>query len=120
MEYLTSYAFVITASVIVILSYVFNIIAKKTNIPSVLLLIITGFLLQQGLKFIGAGEIDLFPVLEILGIIGLIMIVLEAALDLELKREKSPVIFKSLISAFIGLFVSAGIIVGIIYYFMSV
>lgn len=120
MEYITSYSFVIAASVIVILSYVFNIIAKKTNIPSVLLLIITGFLLQQGLKFVGAGDIDLFPVLEILGIVGLIMIVLEAALDLELKKEKAPIILRSLLIAFVGLVVSAGIIGYIIQYFLDV
>lgn len=120
MEYLTSYSFVIVASVIVILSYVFNIIAKKTNIPSVLLLIITGFLLQQGLKVVGAGDIDLFPVLEILGIVGLIMIVLEAALDLELKKEKAPIILRSLLIAFVGLILSAGIIGFIIQYFLDV
>ena len=120
MEYITSYSFVIAASVIVILSYVFNIIAKKTNIPSVLLLIITGFLLQQGLKFVGAGDIDLFPVLEILGIVGLIMIVLEAALDLELKREKAPIILRSLLIAFVGLILSSAIIGYIIHYFLEV
>jgi len=40
-------------------------------------------------------EPDFFSTLEVLGIVGLIMIVLEAALDLELKKEKWPVIWKS-------------------------
>ena len=43
----------------------------------------------------GIKGIDFFPILEVLGIVGLIMIVLEAALDLELKKEKWPVIWKS-------------------------
>ena len=91
------YLLIIGASLIVILSYFFNLIGKKTNIPSVLLLIATGIVINQ-VFFVGTGtEIDFMPALEILGILGLIMIVLEAALDLELSREKLPLIFKTLL-----------------------
>ena len=48
-------------------------------------------------------DIDFFPILEVIGIIGLIMIVLEAALELELKKDKIKVILKSLIIATFGL-----------------
>ncbi|MAX81878.1 MAG: sodium:proton exchanger [Crocinitomicaceae bacterium] len=117
---LSSYTFVIVASAIVILSYFYNIISKKTNIPSVLLLIITGFGIKQAITYMGAEELDLFPILEVLGIVGLIMIVLEAALDLELKREKAPILYKALLIAFLGLVASAGIIGYIIQFFLDV
>ncbi len=42
---------------------------------------------------------NLMPYLEILGIVGLIMIVLEAALDLQLTREKYPMIGRTVIVA---------------------
>lgn len=48
-------------------------------------------------------EPNYFSSLEVLGIIGLIMIVLEAALDLELKKEKWPVIWKSFTVASLSL-----------------
>ena len=97
-----AYLFIIIICAVVIVSFFFNIIARRTNIPSVLMLIALGVGMQQLLL-----NYDLDPdytnPLEILGIIGVIMIVLEAALDLELKREKWPVIWKSFTIAFISL-----------------
>jgi Kef-type K+ transport system membrane component KefB len=58
-------------------------------------------------------------VLEILGIVGLIMIVLEAALDLKLTKEKWPTIWKSSLSALLGLLVTAFAIAAIFNYFLD-
>lgn len=69
-------------------------LARRTNIPSVLVLILLGVGIQQLLLYFNL-EPSYFNVLEVLGIVGLIMIVLEAALDLELKKEKWPIIWKS-------------------------
>jgi len=104
MEIFDSYTAVITISLIIIMSYFFNIISEKTNIPSVLLLIVSGVLIKLGLKYLDIVPGDqLFDILEILGIVGLIMIVLEASLDLELTREKWPVIWKSFTVALLAL-----------------
>lgn len=111
---MSAYALVIAASALVILSYFFNILSKRINVPSVLMLIITGIIIKQVMNVFEVGRIDWFPYLEILGIVGLIMIVLEAALDLELKREKLPLIGKSLMVALIGLIVSTAAAAGII------
>ena len=99
------YVLVIVLCSIVILSYIYGIIAKRTNIPSVVLLIVTGVFITQGLEYFEQpGEnADWFPILELLGIVGLVMIVLEAALDLKLTKEKWPIIWKSFAVAFIGL-----------------
>lgn len=112
---MSAYTLIIEASVIVILSYLYNLIAKRFNIPSVMLLIATGIIVKQAVKYFGFSEVDWFPILEVLGIIGLIMIVLEAALDLELKKEKLPLIAKSLLVAFVGLAGSTLSIAAIIY-----
>lgn len=98
------YIAVIATSVVIILSYLFNLVSRKTNIPSVLLLIILGIGLKQAAVHFGVDTGDtLFAVLEILGIVGLTMIVLEAALDLKLTREKWPLIWKSFLIALLAL-----------------
>ena len=99
----STYLVIIAGSLILILSYIFNLIAERTNIPSVLMLILLGVVIQFGLELMHFQLADLFPALEVLGVIGLIMIVLEAALDLELNKEKLPLIGKSLVVALSGL-----------------
>ncbi|MBQ4819437.1 cation:proton antiporter [Aquimarina sp. MMG016] len=106
MEIFSSYNLIIEISIVLILSFIFNGIAKKTNVPAVLMLIILGIIIQYGIKAYG-GDADQFgPILEILGIVGLIMIVLEAALELELKSEKLMPILKSMAVALVGLVAS--------------
>ena len=91
-----AFSLVIGGSVIIILSYFANVLAKKTNIPSVLVLIGMGIALRKGLTAMGMVEIPFEAVaLELLGTVGLIFILLEAALDLELSKEKLPLILKS-------------------------
>ncbi len=104
---MSAYSLVIAASVLVILSYFYNLIAKRYNIPSVLMLILTGIVIKQAMDYFEVGRIDWFPYLEILGIVGLIMIVLEAALDLKLERQKMPLIGLSFVIALLGLLVAS-------------
>ena len=86
----------------------FNIVSRRTKIPSVLLLIVGGIGLKYGLGYIGLiKEFNFFSVLEILGVVGLIMIVLEAALDLSLRKEKAKLILRSFLVALLGLLLSA-------------
>ena len=118
MEILSSYNLIIEASVIIILSFIFGELSRKTNIPSVLMLIVLGIVLKFGMDAMGIGGIDFFPILEVLGIVGLIMIVLEAALELELKKEKYMAIAKAMGIALIGLMVSTYIAALILYQFI--
>ncbi len=106
MEILSSYNLIIDASIIIILSFLFGEISRKTNIPSVLMLIVLGILLKFALDAMNAGNINFFPILEVLGIVGLIMIVLEAALELKLDREKYIPIAKAFGIALLGLLAS--------------
>ncbi len=103
MDIFSSYNLIIEASVILILSFWFSGLAKKTNIPAVLMLIVLGIILQYVAKAFVDQLPDLFPALEVLGIVGLIMIVLEAALELELKKDKVWILLKSMAIALMGL-----------------
>ncbi len=118
MDIVSSFDLIIAAAIIVILSFWFNGISKKTNIPSVLMLIVLGILLKYVLAYFVPNTPDFTGTLEILGTIGLIMIVLEAALELELKREKLVPILKSTAIALIGLVASAWVAALIIYQFI--
>jgi NhaP-type Na+/H+ or K+/H+ antiporter len=95
---------VIAICLVILVSYFFGIIARRTNIPSVLLLILLGIGLQVGLEAanITLGR-NMFNMLQVLGIVGLIMIVLEASLDLSLTKEKRPLIIRSFLIAFVAL-----------------
>ena len=61
------------------------------------MLIILGVVLQTGIV---VEEATIRPLLAVLGTVGLIMIVLEAALDLKLEREKRFILYHSLVLFF--------------------
>lgn len=118
MDILNAYSETIAISLIVIISYFFNQVSKKTSIPSVLLLIALGVGVQ---KLLASYDINLqrevTEALELLGVVGLIMIVLEAALDLRLTREKRPLLIKSFVVALFSLVVTALGIAWLLKYF---
>jgi len=101
MDIFSTYGFIISASLIIITSFCFGELSRKTNIPSVLMLIVLGIVLKFGMDAMGVGDLNIRPVLEVLGTVGLIMIVLEAALELELKPEKYMPIAKAFTVALI-------------------
>lgn len=102
------YILIMALSGVIIISFFFNILSKKTNIPSVLLLIGLGMGVKGALNGLGIFDdnIELNTLLEVLGNIGLVMIVLEAALDLKLAREKTSLIVRSFLVGLLGLVVS--------------
>ena len=67
------------------------------------MLIGLGIVINYFLRFSGVVKPNLLPILEVLGVVGLILIVLEAALDLRLLKEKVGLIAKSFLVALLGL-----------------
>ena len=116
-DVLSSYNVIIASSVIIILSFFFSQLAQRTNIPSVLMLIVLGMLLKVGLDASGT-TFDFFPILQLLGIVGLIMIVLEAALELKLEKDKTIPILTAMAIALLGLLASALVAKFILQYFI--
>jgi len=102
-----TYELIIAGSLAIIASYFFSELSRKTNIPSVLMLILTGIIVG---RYVVIDTANLTQSLEVLGIVGLIMIVLEGALDLELTKEKLPLIRKSTGMALVALVVSVFVI----------
>ena len=97
-----SYNYIILFAVVIIISYFFDLYAKKSGVPAVLMLIGLGIVINIGLNANDIPKPEYILILEPIGIIGLILIVLEAALDLKLLREKVGLIFSSLFVALFG------------------
>ncbi len=116
---MSSYNILIGLSLAVILSYLFNLASRATRVPSVLLLLLTGIGLRQGAEYRGIDFHVPKTLLEIFGIIGLIMIVLEGALDLRLSRDKVPLIRRSFLAALIILVAQAAAIGGLLHLWLG-
>ena len=95
------YVVIIFASLLIVFSYLFTQISKYTKIPSVIFLIGTGVALQFGVKYMGINIPDLSQYLGLLGVVGLMMIVLEGALDIEVHRNKIRTILAALATSII-------------------
>jgi Kef-type K+ transport system membrane component KefB len=100
-----STAIIITLCSLLLLAYLFDVSAPKTKIPTVILLLLLGWSVQQTSIFLSIDIPNLEPILPILGTIGLILIVLEGALELELEPSKFEMIKKSTLLALIQMLV---------------
>jgi len=116
---MSSYSILIGLSLAVILSYFFNLASRATRVPSVLLLLLTGIGLRQWAEYQGIDFHVPKTLLEIFGIIGLIMIVLEGALDLRLSRDKVPLIRRSFFAAALMLVGQAAAIGGLLHLWLG-
>lgn len=119
MEGVSAYSLIIVASIVLIISFFFGELSKRTSVPSVLMLIILGIAAQFGLKSVGMGNLVFDQILEVLGIVGLIMIVLEAALELKLDREKAIPITKAFFIALVGLVLTTWLTAEVLQYFIE-
>jgi len=119
MDLFNVYNKAIAISIILIISYFFNLVSKKYKIPSVIILIGLGIGVR---KFLDSFEIDLstylYETLELLGIVGLIIIVLEATFDLKLRREKKQILIKSFIIAILYLIMTTYAIAYLLHQFL--
>ena len=91
---------IISICVLLLLAYAFDFTSSVTKIPSVILLLILGWAVKQFTEGFDVTVPDLSPALPILGTVGLILIVLEGSLELELNPSKLPLVAKC---AFIAL-----------------
>ena len=107
---MSTYGILILLSCIVISSYLFEMLAKKTRFPSVLLLIFSGILIKYVTVWLKIEIPYVDMILPVIGSLGLILIVLEGALELKINRNKIKLIRKTFLAAFLILvFTSAGI-----------
>lgn len=110
---------IITFCVLLLIAYVFDLTASKTKIPSVILLLILGWTVRQLAIWFGVKLPDFSSVLPVLGTVGLILIVLEGSLELELNKSKFGLIKKSFIGALLPMLAMAFLLGFAFHYFGS-
>lgn len=108
---------IITICCLLLIGYVFDITAAKSKIPSIILLLLMGFILNQVFIFIGFSLPELDPILPILGTLGLILIVLEGALELDFNKDKLKMIGTSSLMALLNILLLSTGIAYIMYYY---
>jgi Kef-type K+ transport system membrane component KefB len=105
-----NYIVLIALSTIVLLSHFFNLISRVSRIPSVLLLIGFGVILKYGSVYFEVDILNVNKYLDLLGTIGLILIVLEGASDLKITRHHFPIVKGSFSAALVTLLASTSAI----------
>ncbi|MGG9972265.1 hypothetical protein ACQ33O_10770 [Ferruginibacter sp. SUN002] len=101
---------IITVCALLLVAYFFDIISYKTKIPAVIFFLIIGYVVRLFSGFSNINIPNLSPVLPILGTVGLILIVLEGSLELELNKSRFPLLMKaSLLALLPMLFLSFGL-----------
>lgn len=98
---------IITFCVLLLIAYVFDLTSSKTKIPSVIFLLLLGWSVKQLTGWFDFQLPDFSPVLPVLGTVGLILIVLEGSLELELNKSKFGLIRKSFFGALLPMLVLA-------------
>ncbi|MFN8356981.1 MAG: sodium:proton exchanger [Spirosomataceae bacterium] len=116
---MSTYLNLLIISGLVIASYIFNVMSRYTRIPSALILLASGV----GLRILFEYNGFLFKVtpilIEMLGTVGLVVIVLEAALDLHVSRDKIKLIRQSFGAALLILVMSMLLIAGLLSYWLD-
>lgn len=107
---------IVTLCILILLAYIFDLSSKYTKVPTVIFLLILGWLVKQTAVFFEVSLPDLKPLLPILGTVGLILIVLEGGLELELNSSKSKILKKTALSAFVPLVVLSAILASVFSY----
>lgn len=95
---------IITLCVLLLIAYVFDLTAGKTRIPAVILLLLLGWAARRLAEWLELSMPDLTTLLPVFGTIGLILIVLEGSLELELNASKTKLIRQSFIVALLPIF----------------
>ena len=87
---------------LIIFSYLFDAFSRKTKFPSVILLMATGIIFRFFISFSGYDDFAFLDnLIPVLGTLGLILIVLEGAIELEINRKKMPLILKGFLAALV-------------------
>lgn len=95
---------VIASCILLLLAYLFELTSKFTRIPTILLLLFCGFLVKQLALYFGIESIpNLERLLPVLGTLGLLLIVLDGSMELELDHSKRKMIESAFFAAIVPL-----------------
>jgi Na+:H+ antiporter len=105
---------------LLLIAYFFDLTSSLTKIPSVLLLLLLGWIVREVSLLMEITIPDLTMLLPFLGTLGLVLIVLEGSLELEFNKSKKKVIIKSLLAALIPMLVLAFLLAAAFQYMSNV
>lgn len=111
---------VLILSILLLLSYFFELTSVKTKIPTVILLIILGWLIKQGVLFLGISLPPIENTLQSIGTIGLILIVFEATLDLRYSHDKLNLFLKTILFSIVSILLFSFIFAFIFMYWKGI
>lgn len=93
---------ILAVSALLVFAYLLDIFGRRTKLPSVVLLVATGMVGRQVMDRLGLHLSWVNPLVPLIGTVGLILIVLEGALDLSLRRDRIHLVTRASISALAG------------------
>ena len=99
------YQAILTASLFLLLAFGIEHFGRWSGIPSVVILIVTGLVGRPALNFLGIEFTGLDTAVPVIGTIGLILIVLEGAFEIELRRDRIKLATWASLSAIVGLLI---------------
>jgi cell volume regulation protein A len=111
---------IIIICVLLLFAYVFDITSSKTKIPPVILLLALGYLVKQVTVFFEISVPNLSTILPVFGTVGLILIVLEGSLELELDRSKLPFVGRTILIALLPMLLFSFILAWLFQHFGNV
>ena len=110
---------IIVLSLSVLISYAFDLFSSRFNMPSVLLLLLLGMLTRQTTDYFGVRVPYVDTILPTLGTLGLILIVLENGLDLELHTEKLNLLRRTLLASLLAIVGATLVMAGTLYLLLN-
>nr|WP_293838872.1 cation:proton antiporter [uncultured Arsenicibacter sp.] len=110
-----SSSLIIGLSLAVLISYAFDFLSSRFKTPSVVLLLGLGMTIRQITAYFDVQIPYVTPTLSTLGTIGLIMIVLEGGLDLELRPEKYGLLRRTALMALVSIVLTTLLIAGTLF-----
>lgn len=113
-----TYYILIAFCIMILLAYFFDITAKYSKIPGVLMLILTGIGINHLAGYFSIYIPEIAKMLPVMGTLGLILIVLEGSMDLTLCREKIGMIAGSFFSAIMLILIFVAFFTYVAVYFL--
>ena len=104
-----TYPAILSASLFLLIVFGIERACRRWGVPSVIVLVASGFVAQPTLGYLGVQLGWAGLLVPIVGTIGLVLIVLEGALDIELKRERLRLIGATLFLAAAGFVVCTAV-----------
>lgn len=114
----TTTIIIITFCILLLVAYLFDLTSSKTNIPSVILLLLLGWGLRQITNIMGINLPNFSILLPVLGTVGLILIVLEGSLELNFNKSKIKLITKSFLGALIPMLLTT-ILIALVFHIVG-